>query len=121
MADVQRVVEQIRHDPYNLTLYIDLANQYLDLDYPDLAAGAAYRALLLSDAVADEGDEFHDQALASLQEQHGACRGDDRLTADIDALSVRDDPIDSSHHLSLVEHHVPIMQATQHLTPGIPR
>lgn len=124
MADMQ-TVEQIRHDPYNLTLYIDLANQYLDLAYPDLAAGAAYKALLLSDAVADEGDEFHDQALASLNELHRSRQGDEKLPADIDALSVRDDSTDSNHNLtpdvsSVVEHHVPIMQATHDFALGFP-
>lgn len=53
----------IRRHPYGLPIYILLAQEYLCLEYPDLAAGAAYKALLLSDAVQDEDDEFHERAV----------------------------------------------------------
>jgi hypothetical protein len=39
-----------------------LANAYRGLGYPDLAIGDAYKALLLVDEVAEEG-EYHDEAL----------------------------------------------------------
>jgi hypothetical protein len=52
--------------PYDLVLYLERAVVYSDLGYPDLAAGDAYRALLLTDEVADDGFEYHDQALESL-------------------------------------------------------
>lgn len=52
--------------PYDLILYLERAVVYSDLAYPDLAAGDAYRALLLADEVANEGFEYHDQALESL-------------------------------------------------------
>ncbi len=58
--------ESIQTSPYCLNLYMLLAQQYLDLAYPDLAAGAAYKALLLSDALQDEGDEFHERAVESF-------------------------------------------------------
>ncbi|KAM0238247.1 hypothetical protein ACHAP5_008770 [Fusarium lateritium] len=53
--------------PYDLILHLDRAVIHSDLAYPDLAAGDAYRALLLSDEVLNEGFEYHEQALESLQ------------------------------------------------------
>lgn len=53
--------------PYDLILYLERAVVHSDLGYPDLAAGDAYRALLLADEVLNEGFEYHDQALESLQ------------------------------------------------------
>ena len=52
--------------PYDLILYLERAAVYSDLGYPDLAAADAYRALLLTDEVANEGFEYHEQALESL-------------------------------------------------------
>lgn len=53
--------------PYDMIRYLERAAVYSDLGYPDLAAGDAYRALLLADEVANEGFEYHEQALESLQ------------------------------------------------------
>lgn len=39
-----------------------MAKAYRDLGYPDLAIGDAYKALLLVDEVAEEG-EYHEEAL----------------------------------------------------------
>ena len=52
--------------PYDLILYLERAVVHSDLGYPDLAAGDAYRALLLTDEVNTEGFEYHDNALESL-------------------------------------------------------
>jgi hypothetical protein len=52
--------------PYDLIIYLERAVAYSDLGYPDLAAGDAYRALLLTDEVANDGFEYHDQAMESL-------------------------------------------------------
>ncbi|KAI1772370.1 hypothetical protein F4818DRAFT_449471 [Hypoxylon cercidicola] len=52
--------------PYDLVLYIQRALVYADLAYPDLAAGDAYRALLLTDEVRDESFEYHKQAFEAL-------------------------------------------------------
>lgn len=41
---------------------INLAKAYKSLGYPDLAVGDAYKALLLVDEVAEEG-EYHEEAL----------------------------------------------------------
>ncbi|KAF4124223.1 SET [Geosmithia morbida] len=54
-------------DPYNVILYLERAVLYSDLGYPDLAAGDAYRALLLTDEIADEGLEYNERASNALR------------------------------------------------------
>ncbi|KAJ4989802.1 Wd tetratricopeptide repeat domain-containing protein [Stagonosporopsis vannaccii] len=54
----QRTPEQ----PYSIVHRLNLAMAYKSLGYPDLAIGDAYKALLLVDEVAEEG-EYHDEAL----------------------------------------------------------
>ena len=50
--------------PYNLREYLRRAKHHEELGYPDLAAGDAYRVLLLTDEV--EFGEFHEQARDGL-------------------------------------------------------
>ncbi|GAO13269.1 uncharacterized protein UV8b_03683 [Ustilaginoidea virens] len=57
--------------PYDLVLYLQRAVVHSDLGYPDLAAGDAYRALLLTDEVCNEEFEYHEEALASLMTHTG--------------------------------------------------
>ncbi|OAQ70369.1 MYND domain-containing protein [Pochonia chlamydosporia 170] len=52
--------------PYDLILYLQRAVVHSDLGYPDLAAGDAYKALLLTDEVCNEGFEYHEKAMESL-------------------------------------------------------
>ncbi|KAL2157031.1 hypothetical protein VTH06DRAFT_7947, partial [Thermothelomyces fergusii] len=56
----------LARSPYDLILYLERAVVHSDLAYPDLAAGDAYRALLLADEVRDESFEYHDQAKEAL-------------------------------------------------------
>ncbi|KAK5110268.1 hypothetical protein LTR62_006121 [Meristemomyces frigidus] len=53
--------------PYLVTIRLLLSRRYLQAGYPDLAAGEAYRALLLCDAVQDASDEYHEQASSQLR------------------------------------------------------
>ena len=71
------------NQPYAVPPYLDLAECYRALHYPDLAAGAAYKALLLVDAIGDESDEYHDRAVASTREflQDREDRSAERLEA----------------------------------------
>ncbi|KAI1502772.1 Wd tetratricopeptide repeat domain-containing protein [Biscogniauxia marginata] len=62
----QSLTEELLASPYNLIIYLKRALVYADLGYPDLAAGDAYRALLLADEVRDESFEYHDQSLQAL-------------------------------------------------------
>ncbi|CAH0049301.1 unnamed protein product [Clonostachys solani] len=66
-----QLTEALGSLPYDLVHYLERAVVHSDLGYPDLAAGDAYRALLLSDEVANEGFEYHEQALESLQMHAG--------------------------------------------------
>lgn len=63
LASAQQTRQIIQKYPYGIPLHVFLAQQYSYLAYPDLAAGASYKALLLVDASQDEDDEYHDQAL----------------------------------------------------------
>lgn len=65
----------VESDPYCIPIYVTLSATYLQLGYPDLAAGAAYKALLLCDAIRDEADEYHERAHEAL----GAAIGRERL------------------------------------------
>lgn len=48
----QKLYTQVlSHTPYNILAYVDRSKTHLELGYPDLAAGDAYRALLLGDAI----------------------------------------------------------------------
>jgi hypothetical protein len=58
--------------PYNLILYLERAVLHSDLGYPDLAVGDAYRALLLTDEILNEGFEYHERALACLRSHNMA-------------------------------------------------
>ncbi|KAF7543674.1 hypothetical protein G7046_g9950 [Stylonectria norvegica] len=62
-----QLTEGLASLPYDLVLYLERAVVHSDLGYPDLAAGDAYRALLLTDEVLNESFEYHEQACESLQ------------------------------------------------------
>ena len=51
-----------------MLIYLELAWVYIRLGYPDLAVGIAYKALLLTDAIRDDSDEYHQQAYFALKE-----------------------------------------------------
>lgn len=56
------LTNELADSPYDLFVYIQRAIVHSDLGYPDLAAGDAYRALLLTDEVEEDGQEYHEQA-----------------------------------------------------------
>jgi len=57
--------------PYDAITYLRRALAYSELGYPDLAAGDAYRALLLTDEARDEGFEYYEQASDALRSHVG--------------------------------------------------
>lgn len=61
------LTDALTHSPYDLILYLERAVVYSNLGYPDLAAGDAYRALLLTDEVRNDGFEYHQEAVDSLR------------------------------------------------------
>ncbi|KAK8212335.1 hypothetical protein IWZ01DRAFT_570045 [Phyllosticta capitalensis] len=52
----------VSESPYSILLRLQVADLYRFLGYPDLAAGEAYKALLLVDEVLDESGEYHEDA-----------------------------------------------------------
>lgn len=62
-----QLTDALGDSPYDLILYLQRAVVYSNLGYPDLAAGDAYRALLLTDEIRNDGFEYHDQAVEGLR------------------------------------------------------
>ncbi|BEI93697.1 uncharacterized protein CcaverHIS019_0601560 [Cutaneotrichosporon cavernicola] len=61
-----KITARLADSPYDLIAYLERAHVHLALGYPDLAAGDAYRALLLADEARTEGFEYHDEAAEAL-------------------------------------------------------
>lgn len=67
LQERERITNELYNLPYDLILYLERATIHQQLGYPDLAAGDAYKALLLTDEARDESFEYHEQALEALQ------------------------------------------------------
>ncbi|RYP63477.1 hypothetical protein DL771_009270 [Monosporascus sp. 5C6A] len=68
LQERQKLTNELLASPYDLILYLERAVVHTHLSYPDLAAGDAYRALLLTDEVRDESFEYHAQALEAFEQ-----------------------------------------------------
>lgn len=68
----QILTETLTANPYDLVPYLERAVVYSELGYPDLAAGDAYRALLLTDEVRNDSFKYHAQARESLEKYSAA-------------------------------------------------
>ena len=64
------LTSEIHSNPYNLKFYLQRAGCYEELGFADLAAGDAYRALLLTDEILDESGEYHERAIEALDAAH---------------------------------------------------
>ncbi|MCJ1287772.1 hypothetical protein MMC26_007124 [Xylographa opegraphella] len=62
----QCLTDRLYRSPYDAKAYLNRADLYQYLGFPDLAAGDAYKALLLADEATDESGEYHDAALEAL-------------------------------------------------------
>lgn len=80
--------QQTSDQPYSIVHRLNLAKAYRDLGYPDLAIGDAYKALLLVDEVAEEG-EYHDEALEATNADY-LSEGAANLTIDSAAATQGD-------------------------------
>ncbi|KAL1853678.1 hypothetical protein VTK73DRAFT_8904 [Phialemonium thermophilum] len=67
LARRQELTAALFESPYDPILFLQRAVVYSNLAYPDLAAGDAYRALLLTDEALNEAFEYHEQARAALE------------------------------------------------------
>ena len=61
----ETLLSRLPDEPYSTKLRLRLAQSYARLGYPDLAAGEAYIALLLSDEILDTGGEYHDEVFTA--------------------------------------------------------
>ncbi|KAF1814892.1 hypothetical protein P152DRAFT_471551 [Eremomyces bilateralis CBS 781.70] len=76
VQDIQRLVSQ---NPYSIQNRLQLAAAYGTANFPDLKAGEAYKALLLTDEILDDCAEFHDPVLsASYADLNGHVDGSER-------------------------------------------
>ncbi|TQS36238.1 hypothetical protein Golomagni_03316 [Golovinomyces magnicellulatus] len=66
LIKLEKTTEELHKSPYDLILYLQRASIYSALNYPDLAVGDSYRALLLCDECINEGFEYHESAWAAL-------------------------------------------------------
>lgn len=67
LNDRETCTVQIEKSRFDCDPYIRRAVCYEKLGYPDLAAGDAYRALLLTDEVLDESAEWHELAVEAIE------------------------------------------------------
>lgn len=68
LQSVAKTQEYLQDHPYCLASYIRISEHFRQLGFPDVAAGAAYKALLLADAIEDESDEYYEAANSDLSE-----------------------------------------------------
>ena len=66
-ANFQSFHRSIKNNPYNPEAYLSRANWFEAQGFPDLAAGDAYKALLLSDEIRDASGEYHQEALNTVE------------------------------------------------------
>ncbi|KAI9724845.1 MAG: hypothetical protein M1812_000121 [Candelaria pacifica] len=98
LSERNSLTELLYASPYDLVLYIQRSNAYEHLGFPDLAAGDAYRALLLTDEVQDGSGEYHELAKDALRAyfngrnglDNGCLEDETRLVTNIAKLKVRD-------------------------------
>ena len=81
LEERENLSRQLLERPYSSFLYIERAWCYEEAGYPDLATGDAYRALLLTDEVTGEYEEYHEQALETFCED-AKMRLDEHLCLD---------------------------------------
>lgn len=68
IAQLVALQEATPERPYSISHRLELAKAYRKLGYPDLAAGDAYKTLLLIDEVVEEGLEYHEDALEAAKD-----------------------------------------------------
>jgi len=124
LGEVSKISNLVAENPYCIPLYILLSQKYLRLGHPDLACGAVYKALLLSDAVQDVADEYHEDACDAVRkviqqqplvERISLLKGE--LHADLDARQGRfgepDEETDVEVDVWLREHYLLLMCVTK--------
>jgi len=67
LSELRNLLIRLSESPYSIEIYVLLSQAYAELGYPDLAAGAVYKGLLLIDAILDE-DEYSEEASEAVSE-----------------------------------------------------
>ncbi|KAH7041206.1 uncharacterized protein B0I36DRAFT_234903 [Microdochium trichocladiopsis] len=106
LQERDQLTAKLLESPYDAILYLRRAVVYTNLGYPDLAAGDAYKALLLTDEVSDDSFEYHEQACEALSHYlgsalpavlvHGALASAKISTASLDPV----DPVNPADDIS---------------------
>ena len=65
-ASQRTLTDELTASPYDARLYLARGGLYEKLRLHDLAAGDAYKALLLTDEIEDESGEYHERACQAL-------------------------------------------------------
>lgn len=60
------LTDRLSQRPYDPETFLERALCHEELGFPDLAAGDAYKALLLTDEVLDESGEYHELAVEAI-------------------------------------------------------
>lgn len=68
LQSVAKTQAYLQDHPYCLVSYTKISEYFRQLGFPDLAAGAGYKALLLADAIEDDSDEYYDAANSDLSD-----------------------------------------------------
>ncbi|KAK7928610.1 MYND domain-containingprotein [Apiospora marii] len=66
LEERQQLTDELVREPYDFILYLKRRVCYANLAYPDLAAGDAYSALMLTDEASDVSLEYHEQVIEAL-------------------------------------------------------
>ena len=90
---------RLLESPYDAGLYLKRAGCYEELNYPDLAASDAYKALILNDELQDDSGEYHEKAVEAvvrsdfeLATAKGTGLADLRLGQNTDISASQDEP-----------------------------
>lgn len=110
LAELSTAKVRVAQQPYCIPLHIDVAQKYLMLGYPDLAAGEAYKALLLTDAIRDENDEYHEAASAAIHDIIVGKSSEERCQDFGDDQSRScDEPVGAEPEALVIGHYIPLM------------
>jgi hypothetical protein len=89
LSQLEHLQKNVLDHPYSIPLRVQLAKAYQSLGYPDLAAGDAYRALLLIDELVQEG-EYHEEVAEAAQIEITSEREHIKLTQSLSNVNLTD-------------------------------
>lgn len=82
LEEIQRLLQYKEEYAYAPEVYLALAEWYTANHFPDLAAGDAYKALLLSDELREESGEYHSDVLEHIEDSVSCARAHQHADAD---------------------------------------